>query len=111
MAFIIISLFAKSPVRAMPFMLSGAVLTTTTMAALRRGYPDEQRGLRNAILTTCGFGPPDIPAPAALQPVWSGSPLKEIPRDTKFKKIGLDQMFASFERDFTPAEGEPLKRG
>jgi hypothetical protein len=110
LAFILISLFSNNPVRAMPFMLSGAVLTTTTLAALRRTYPDEQRGLRNAILTTCGFVPPDIPAPASIQPFWSGAPLKSIPQNTKFHKIGLDRVFSSFERDSSPAEVEPLRR-
>lgn len=111
MAFIIISLFAKSPVRAMPFMLSGLVLTTTTIATLRKRYPDEHRGLRNAILTNCGFVPPDLPAPASIQPLWSGAPLKQVPKDIKFKKIGLDKLFESFERDLSPADEEEQKAG
>jgi hypothetical protein len=102
-AFLMISLFARSPARAMPFMLAGGVLTTTTLAALRRTYPDEQRGLTNAALTTCGFPPPGVPAPAVLQPVWSGAPLKDIGKDTKFKKVGLDKLLPSFERDSTDA--------
>jgi hypothetical protein len=104
LAFIVISLFSKSPVRAMPFMLTGAVLTTTSLAALRKSYPDEQRGLKNAIMTACGFVPPEIPAPASIQPFWSGAPLKEIPEDFKFKRLGLDQILTSFKRDLTPAD-------
>jgi hypothetical protein len=102
-AFLLISLFARSPARAMPFMLAGGVLTTTTLAALRRTYPDAQRGLTNASLTACGFPPPGIPAPAVLQPVWSGAPLKMIREDSKFSKIGLNKILPSFERDATDA--------
>src|SRR5262249_44466836 len=104
MAFIIISLFAKNPVRAMPFMIGGSILTTTTLAAMRRTYPDEQRGLRNALLTACGFVPPGLPAPSSIQPVWSGAPMKTIPKDIKFTQLGLINMFPSFERDETAAD-------
>ena len=102
--FLLISLFADSPARAMPFMLAGWVLTTTTLAGLRRSFPDEERGVRNAIATACGFPPPGIPAPSALQPVWSGSPVKKLPNQSKMKKLGLEKMFPSFQRDLTPAE-------
>jgi len=104
MAFIIIGLFAKNPVRAMPFMIGGSILCTTTLATMRRTYPDEQRGLRNALLTACGFVPPGLPAPASIQPVWSGAPMKVIPEETKFRKIGLDKLFPSFERDESTAD-------
>ena len=102
-AFLIIGQFGVSIARSLPFMLSGWVLATTTLAALRKTYPDEQRGLRNAVLTACGFNPPDIPAPAVLQPVWSGAPVKQVADDSKFKQIGLDKLFPSFQRDLTDA--------
>lgn len=101
--FLLISLFADSPARAMPFMLLGWVLTTTTLAALRRGFPDQERGVRNAVATACGFPPPGIPAPSALQPVWSGAPAKKLPPDSRFVELGLDTMFPSFERQFSEA--------
>lgn len=102
--FVLISLFADSPARAMPFMLLGWVLTTTTLAAMRRGFPDQERGVRNAVCVACGFPPPGIPAPSAMQPVWSGCPVREVRQGTKFVQLGLDKMFPSFERQFTDAE-------
>lgn len=104
LAFMLISSFGASPVRVMPLMLTGAVITTTTLAALRRTYPDQQRGLRNVILSGCGFVPPGIPAPASLQPVWSGCPVRELNPRSKFVRLGLDQLFPSFQRDLSPAE-------
>lgn len=99
--FLLISLFADSPARAMPFMLLGWVLTTVTLAGLRKSFPDEERGVRNAVSTACGFPPPGIPMPSALQPIWSGAPLRAVPKKTKFVQLGLDQMFSTFERQFT----------
>lgn len=101
--FLLISLFADSPARAMPFMLLGWVLTTTTLAALRRSFPDQERGVRNAVATACGFPPPGIPAPSALQPVWSGAPVKQLPEDCRLVEYGLDRMFPSFQRQYTEA--------
>jgi len=102
--FLMISLFGTSPTRAMPFMLAGWVVTTTTFAGLRRSFPDEQRGLRNAGMLTCGFPPPGIPIPARLQPVWSACPLRKVSENTKFAKLGFNEIFPSFRRDLTPAD-------
>ena len=102
--FVLISLFADSPARAMPFMLLGWVLTTTTLAAMRRGFPDQERGVRNAVCVACGFPPPGIPAPSVMQPVWSGCPVREVRAMSKFCQLGLDQMFPSFQRQFTDAD-------
>ena len=102
--FITISLFANSPARAMPFMLAGWVTTTVSLATIRHMYPDQERGVRNALLTYCGFPPPGIPAPAKIQPIWSGAPVREVPQQSKFVKAKLDQMFPSFERDTKSAD-------
>ena len=102
--FLLISLFADSPARAMPFMLLGWILTTTTLAGLRRSFPDQERGVRNAVSTACGFPPPGIPAPSRLQPIWSGCPVKKVDERSKFVELGLDKMFPSFERDLRDAE-------
>ncbi|MFN8391977.1 MAG: hypothetical protein U0136_16930 [Bdellovibrionota bacterium] len=102
--FVMISLFADSPARAMPFMLLGWVLTTTSLAAMRRGFPDQERGVRNAVCVACGFPPPGIPAPSVMQPVWSGCPMREVNKNSKFVQLGLSEMFPSFERQFTEPE-------
>lgn len=102
--FILISLFADSPAKAMPFMLAGWILTTTSLAGMRKSFPDEQRGVRNAISTSCGFPPPGIPAPAVLQPIWSGCPSREVKQNSKYTEYGLDQMFPSFELQFSEAD-------
>ncbi len=102
--FLLISLFADSPARAMPFMLLGWVMTTTTLATLRRSFPDQERGVKNAVSTACGFPPPGIPAPASLMPYWSGAHTREISSKTRFVELGLDQMFPSFQRQFEEAQ-------
>ena len=102
--FLLISLFADSPARAMPFMLLGWILTTTTLASLRRSFPDQERGVRNAVATACGFPPPGIPAPSSLQPVWSGAPARQVNPKSKFAVLGLDQLFPSFYRQHEEAE-------
>lgn len=101
--FLLISLFADSPARAMPFMLLGWILTTTTLASLRRSFPDQERGVRNAVATACGFPPPGIPMPSSLQPVWSGSPAREVNPKSKFIQLGLNQLFPSFNRQYEEA--------
>ena len=102
--FLMISLFADSAARAMPFMLLGWILTTVSLAGLRKSFPDEERGVRNCIATACGFPPPSIPMPATMQPVWSGSQLREVPKDSEFYALGLNEMFPSFERQYSEAE-------
>ena len=101
--FLLISLFADSPARAMPFMLLGWVLTTVTLAGLRKSFPDEERGVRNAVSTACGFPPPGIPLPSTLQPIWSGAQLREVSKSSKFYQLGLNKMLPSFERQYTEA--------
>ena len=101
--FLLISLFADSPARAMPFMLLGWVLTTVTLASLRKSFPDEERGVRNAIAVACGFPPPGIPAPSKLQPLWSGAPSREPKNNSRFVQLGLDRMFPSFQRQYSEA--------
>lgn len=97
--FLMISLFADSPARAMPFMLAGWILTTVSLASMRRSFPDEERGVRNAIAASCGFHPPGIPAPAVLQPTWSHAPIRKMNPNTKFMKYGFDRMFPTNERE------------
>lgn len=103
--FMLISLFADSVARAMPFMLIGGIVTAVTLASMRKSFPDQERGVRNAVTTFFGFPPPGIPAPSKLQPIWSGSPMREIPAHSKFIQLGLSFMFKTFERQYTDAKG------
>ena len=91
--FFIVSLFGSSPVSAMPFMLGATFFTAYSLASLRRAFPDEERGVRNSLMTSCGFAPQDIPAPSALQPLWSGSPVRDLPADCAFVSLGLVMCF------------------
>ncbi|MCB0359881.1 MAG: hypothetical protein KDD44_09600 [Bdellovibrionales bacterium] len=94
--FVCIGACATTPAAAMPLMLGSWIGTTYTLAGVRKSFPDEERGTRNAVLTALGFPPPGIPAPAALQPRWSAAPLKELNEATRFRKLGFDQLFPSY---------------
>ena len=98
--FLMISLFADSPARAMPFMMAGWILTTTQLAMLRRMFPDEERGVRNAVMTSCGFSPIGIPTPSILQPVWSATPVSDLAEESRFRRLGLDTVFPINVREF-----------
>ena len=103
--FLMISLFGASPARMMPFMIMGWIGTTVALAVLRNMFPDQERGVRNALMTLCRFPPPGIPAPARIQPIWSASPVKELPERCRFLQVGLDSMFPSFKRDLYKSDG------
>jgi hypothetical protein len=77
----------------MPFLLIIWVGTTAGLATLRSRFPDEQRGVRNFFMTMCGFEPPGIPAPAPLQPYWSGAPLRELREKCEFSELNLADLF------------------
>lgn len=108
--FMLISLFADSVARAMPFMLLGGIMTAVTLASMRKSFPDQERGVRNAVSTFFGFPPPGIPAPSKLQPIWSGAPVREIPKNSRFHQLGLQHMFTTFERQFTEAPVQKEKK-
>jgi len=106
--FLVISLFGSSAVRMMPFMLIGLVATPMGLASIRHMHPDGERGLRNVLTTSCGLPPPGIPAPASLQPEWSGAPVRELDQKLKFVKLGLDQVYPSGVRDLLEEEKTEL---
>ena len=101
--FLLVSLLFSSPSTAMPFMLAGWVLTTVSLAALRHSFPDQERGVRNALCSALGVAPPGLPAPASIQPRWSAVPLRELDGDCKFKRLGLGELFPSFLDDLEEA--------
>jgi len=104
--FLLISLCSDTPARAMPFMLLGWISTTVSLASLRYTFPDQERGVRNALATACGFPPPGIPLPAKLQPVWSGQPARGYNPNSRVVRLGLDQLFPIHQQALLPVEGE-----
>lgn len=87
--------------RSMPLILLTIVTVPIVLATLRKTYPDEERGLRNHIMSNLGLEPPGIPKPSLLQPVWSGAPLRRLPNDTVYIQLGLHHVLdeSSTEED------------
>jgi hypothetical protein len=77
------------PAHSMPLLVSIWVGTTLTIALTRKKFPDEERGVRNLVMTACGFEPPGIPAPAALQPSWSGGRLQRLSPTCEYERLNL----------------------
>lgn len=73
---------------------------TFFLASVRRQFPDEERGVANLTLTRLGFQSPFIPPPASIQPYWSGAPIHEIPEDTDYMFLDLDQVFDDICLDY-----------
>ena len=108
--FVMISIFAP-PGRTgvmVPFMLLGWVATTYSFASVRQLFPDEERGVANTVMTYCGFEPLAIPAPSALQPIWSGAPVKELKDKSKYLEVGLDALFPIFDEQLIDDEEQNL---
>jgi hypothetical protein len=80
--------------RAMPLLFASMLGTTLGLAALRRLFPDEERGLRNKLMTMIGMVPPGIPACARLQPVWSGAPIRTLKATKQFEVLELEAALA-----------------
>lgn len=92
--------------RYMPLIIIVLVGFPITLARLRQIYPDQERGLRNHVMSILGFTPVDIPPPAKLQPVWSGAPyqeLEDVKKDCKYLQLQLDKVFVNESR-FSEAE-------
>lgn len=109
--FLLISLFFENVAAGMPFMLLGWVLTTVQLAVLRKMYPDEERGVRNAFMSACGFPPIDIPPPSSMQHIWSATPLGELSKESRFVKLGLNDLFFCGEEMDEEKEGGRCAEG
>ena len=72
------------------------------MAMLRKQFPDEERGVRNLVMVSCGFEPIGIPSPAKLQPVWSGAPVRDLPEKSLFRQLELHNVI---NKKQDPAQG------
>lgn len=90
-----------------PLMIVVVLLTALSLAALRKQFPDEERGLRNAAMVALGFEPPGIPSPASFKPYWSGAPVRELPETSYFKSLQLEVLFATDSRLADPFNRSP----
>ncbi|MDZ4787216.1 MAG: hypothetical protein SGJ02_14175 [bacterium] len=77
--------------RSMPLLLVLWVTTTFLLAAARKSFPDEERGLRNAVTTALGFVPMGLPAPSKFRPAWSGAPAKVLADNSHYDTLRLDE--------------------
>lgn len=92
-ALVFSEVFISKVARSMPLLGIVLVVTTFGLAALRRKFPDEERGIRNAAMVAMGFSPPGIPAPASIQPVWSGAPLRSMRESCYYTQLSLVDLF------------------
>lgn len=90
MAMLVSSAFDR-PGQQMPLLIIIWIGTTFGLAQLRKGFPDEERGVRNICMVSLGFSPPGIPNPAALQPRWSGAPMRALDSKLPICDLQLDQ--------------------
>lgn len=84
----------------LPLLLIGWMVTTFGMATLRKRFPDEERGVRNAAMAAIGKTPPGIPAPASLQPIWSGAPIRSLDASKEYSTLKLDDVYAERLEEF-----------
>ncbi len=79
--------------KTVPLLLAVLLATTFGLAGARKKFPDEEKGVANALMVKMGVFPPRMPAPAELQPIWSGAPLRELDSEREFRELRLDEMF------------------
>ena len=69
------------------------ILFPYSLAGLRMKFPDEHRGIVNALLVKIGIGPPGIPSPSSINKFFSGAPQKELNKMDDFRKLNLYCIF------------------
>ena len=97
-AFLVSNVMVK-PAHDMPLLVLIWIGTTLCLALTRKRFPDEERGVRNMCMASCGFPPPGIPAPARLQPIWSGCPIQNLKDSCLYMQLGLDDVLFRKEDD------------
>jgi hypothetical protein len=93
----------EKPAHWMPFLVLIMIGTTISLATLRKRFPDEERGVMNLLMSTCGFAPPGIPAPARVQPRWSGGRISAVNQNSLFMQLNMDELIQM-------AQEEPKRR-
>jgi hypothetical protein len=84
------SMLFERPAHFMPYLILVAIGSALLLASLRKKFPDQERGVRNLLMTACGFSPPGIPTPAKLQPRWSGGRISSPTSSCMYMQLGLD---------------------
>lgn len=100
-AFLCSNLFEK-PAHYMPLLVLIMIGTTLCLASLRKQFPDEERGVMNLFMTTCGFAPIGIPAPARLQPRWSGGRISSPKGACLYVQLGLEAVLEMVQEGERP---------
>lgn len=93
MALMVSELMFTNPGQGMPVLIMVCFGTTLGMATLRASFPDEENGVRNYLMSLMGLAPPNLPPPAALQPIWSGAPIRELKKNCDFMRLELHNLF------------------
>ena len=106
MSLVVSEIFMTKMARQTPVLACILVGTTFGLAALRRQFYDEERGVRNFCMVAMGICPPSLPAPASLQPVWSASPMRALSEQSNYMQLGLDQLFGAQDYGFEDDETE-----
>jgi hypothetical protein len=101
-AFMVSTAYDK-PAHVMPLLVLVWIGTTLVLAVTRKRFPDEERGVRNMVMASCGFAPPGIPAPARIQPLWSGMPMRELSQNCLYEQLRLDEVL------FRPKDEDPRR--
>ncbi len=97
-------LFITNVGRSMPLIIMVLVGVPFALSNWRQMYPDEERGIRNQLMTLVGLAPPGIPRPSALQPLWSGLPVQELSETNLFRQLELDKVFNLSKEEHPEAE-------
>lgn len=77
----------------MPMLMTIWLGTTFGLAALRRQFPDEERGVRNKVAASLGVTPPGLPPPARVAPRLSGMRMEKLDEEREFTELGLHDIF------------------
>ena len=77
-----------------PALISIMILSTYGLAMARLKFADGSRGFVNWCSVQMGVRPIGIPLPSAMQPVWSGAPIRRVDQRSLFAQLGFEDFFA-----------------
>jgi len=106
-ALIVNEILFTNTANAMPLIVSIMILSTYSLAMARLKFADGTRGFVNWCTVQMGVPPIGIPLPSALQPVWSGAPVRKLNTLSLYIDLGFDEFF--LERKTHRQEGELIQ--